>query len=729
MTILTLTTMESKADLEELCSMSLPLIRIQFKGKRPIDNEWVGVKHFDRKAPDFYGINVGVKCDQLQNGKWLSILDVDEQNGGWESFSALIYELDSELPPTFVVKTGQGGAHFYFLTDEPLPKCKLAQGIDFQGVGSYCVGPGSTHENGKMYHIDSGDPIAEMPATLQKLIRSRSTPFFEGRKHFGEMEKIGKGGRHNYIVQVAGLLRRGGLSVDAIYAALLKTNAEKCEPPLPDKEIAAVSKGVERYDPSHVYAKAETEAPTKKSAERVIKPNSLTDQAFSDNLESRAGLVFEIAKHILDFSDRKYPQIAIAVAEAIIGACAQGGFVSPPISDGAAGASLTLYQWIVAPSAAGKDSYRHAITAYLEAVDKRLIFSKAGSTHGFFSQFFKSNSGCFIEDEFQDFLDQVYGKGTTNHLRQIEPLLKECYNDLDVLQGLRLARSKYPDIQMPRLSIFGLGTIAGYQKHLTGTAIAGGLMSRFAVIPTMTVPDRTSIGRRVTPLPEHVDALVDIVRRGMTMEGTNQGDGESELDRFYKSMEKGGSPAKHYAQFACDSVKMTISPDARARLMEIFAEKERQYKGFLAKNLADCDTSPGSIVDRSPRFVLKRATIAAIGRGSIQVELGDIEVSNQFVNLTTNWVLNQVQGNAGSNENEKLVNKLVGILKKSDSPMTKKEIFAATNRNYSKRQLDEAIEFMAVGGLLTVYADRSGHKTLMIEDKVPTVNVFFGKCD
>jgi KaiC/GvpD/RAD55 family RecA-like ATPase len=65
---------------------------------------------------------------------------------------------------------------------------------------------------------------------------------------------IAEGGRNTGLVKLAGQLRHSGMSCEAIEAALLVTNAERCKPPLPDNEVVSIARSVSRYEPGRDVA-------------------------------------------------------------------------------------------------------------------------------------------------------------------------------------------------------------------------------------------------------------------------------------------------------------------------------------------------------------------------------------------------------------------------------------------------------------------------------------------
>ena len=61
---------------------------------------------------------------------------------------------------------------------------------------------------------------------------------------------IPESSRNNTLTSLAGVMRRKGFDQAAIEAALLKHNAERCNPPLLDNEVKAIAASVSRYPPT-----------------------------------------------------------------------------------------------------------------------------------------------------------------------------------------------------------------------------------------------------------------------------------------------------------------------------------------------------------------------------------------------------------------------------------------------------------------------------------------------
>src|SRR5690606_14776164 len=118
----------------------------------------------------------------------------------------------------------------------------LAAGVDVRGDGSYLVAPGSVHISGGEYVVDDLDEavklerIAEAPPWLVDLVRAdRPKRARVGRVAHGADKStadptasIAEGKRNEALTSLAGTMRRRGITEDAIAAALMVTNRQRC---------------------------------------------------------------------------------------------------------------------------------------------------------------------------------------------------------------------------------------------------------------------------------------------------------------------------------------------------------------------------------------------------------------------------------------------------------------------------------------------------------------------
>jgi len=135
---------------------------VKAKDKRPFEPNWRNnpYAYDDQKLQKHIqvGGNYGVICGYAD----LMVLDVDD-------VTAFTEEVDlAKIPPTFSVKTGGGGLHFYFIVRGGEHKKVVLKGRngdhlgELQGTGTMVVGPGSIHPNGATYAVQNDADVAEV---------------------------------------------------------------------------------------------------------------------------------------------------------------------------------------------------------------------------------------------------------------------------------------------------------------------------------------------------------------------------------------------------------------------------------------------------------------------------------------------------------------------------------------------------------------------------------------
>lgn len=197
--------------------------------------------------------NIGIATGADSN---VIVLDVDPRHGGDESLAMLERE-HRTLPDTVEAITGGGGRHVLF--SHPgvaiANKAGIAAGLDIRGHGGYIVVAPSLHVSGNNYIWEAssrpGDlPLAPMPAWLVELARADRPS--NGKEHSVPADpnkKIIEGERNVKLTSLAGAMRRRGAGINAIEAALIIENGEKCEPPLSDGEVRGIARSIIRYEP------------------------------------------------------------------------------------------------------------------------------------------------------------------------------------------------------------------------------------------------------------------------------------------------------------------------------------------------------------------------------------------------------------------------------------------------------------------------------------------------
>jgi putative DNA primase/helicase len=187
--------------------------------------------------------NIGIATGSISG---ILALDIDPKNGGNESLKQLIAK-HGELSQTPSVVTGSGGYHYYFQhPSQPVTnKTGLFPGIDIKTDGGYVVAPPSLHLNGNHYEwlvtLDE-TPFAPVPDWLLQTLVTPKSP--ESPTPNNGTAVFSEGQRNAELTRIAGRLRRQGLGMEALSAALVALNNEKCSPALPHAEVMLIAKSI-----------------------------------------------------------------------------------------------------------------------------------------------------------------------------------------------------------------------------------------------------------------------------------------------------------------------------------------------------------------------------------------------------------------------------------------------------------------------------------------------------
>lgn len=148
-------------------------------GKHPVAKAWTEAAVTDEQMVQALWTarpyaNVGILTG-TRAGMW--VLDIDPKNGGNDSLAALQGE-HGLLPPTYTVRTGGGGTHYYFLMPAEFVvgnrqrSGSIAAGIDVRGQGGQVVASTSETLFGH-YELLLDLPLAQAPVWLLDMLRPR----------------------------------------------------------------------------------------------------------------------------------------------------------------------------------------------------------------------------------------------------------------------------------------------------------------------------------------------------------------------------------------------------------------------------------------------------------------------------------------------------------------------------------------------------------------------------
>jgi putative DNA primase/helicase len=194
--------------------------------------------------------NIGMPTGEASG---LLVLDVDPRNGGDDSLERLIAK-HGRFPDTAEQISGGGGRHYAFRDSGITVPKSLAPGIDLKANGGYIVVAPSVHFSGSLYQWDgiAGAKALLNPADpptwlLEEIESARRSDRIKTDSDIGE--KWAEGRRNNNLTSVAGSMRRRGMSREAIEAALIEENRQRCNPPLSECEVRWIAESVARYEP------------------------------------------------------------------------------------------------------------------------------------------------------------------------------------------------------------------------------------------------------------------------------------------------------------------------------------------------------------------------------------------------------------------------------------------------------------------------------------------------
>jgi putative DNA primase/helicase len=225
-----------------------------------------------RKWRDNPLLNVGITLGGVTE---LIGLDIDEAGGE----QLLVRLSKGDVPRTLEFSSGKGRRLLYRvpagaeLRPTPRPGGLEVEGGELRllGLGSQTVMPPSRHKSSRRYawvpgHGPGEVEAAPAPAWVIELMRAddrraggASCP---GRaRALADGEVIRPPHRNTTLTSLAGTMRRRGFGENAIRAALLTENLERCDPPLDDGEVEGIARKVAKYKPAEVPAAVIRPAP------------------------------------------------------------------------------------------------------------------------------------------------------------------------------------------------------------------------------------------------------------------------------------------------------------------------------------------------------------------------------------------------------------------------------------------------------------------------------------
>jgi hypothetical protein len=431
----------------------------------------------------------------------LLVVDIDGADNRWPEDQA---KAESLLACGAMAITGRGGRHIFFRRDQAKAwrstAGKIAQGVDTRSAGGYVVLSGSVVPGGQYEWID-GMSLSESPGelplppewlTLQldQAAGGGRVTVQDGTTQAGE-NFIGKGRRNHALASLGGTMRRAGMGLAEIRAALLETNLWRCVPPMDEAEVDRIAESIARYAPDEVtVALAEGTGLDDPFGGDVVENEDPGDfpPELLDNLPGFVGRFVEWAEATCH---RHQPVLALAAGLAL-----QGLLSSRKVRDHR-GTRPNLYILGTAPSGAGKEHARGLVKAVLAKLKTRgshdLGMSEGFASHaGAVSAVAANPANLFLLDEFGRFLAAVNNPKSPTYLVQIISVLLKLYSS----SGGTFTTDNYADservqtIDQPGVGLYGTSVPESVFESFSYEAITGGLLSRFLVFEGDTKPKR-----------------------------------------------------------------------------------------------------------------------------------------------------------------------------------------------------------------------------------------------
>lgn len=187
------------------------------------------------------------------------VLDIDILKGGFESLAKLQNDLDIDLPDTWIVLTGSGGNHYWYLTDKEIRNAENVggyQGIDIRGVGGYVLAPPSLHKCGKRYETNWAypGPVTKAPDKLIELCLKKPYQPQNGvsSQPVPEGQQIPDGQQNRWLFNRACACRRQGDTEDMIITQL-RTLLTRCpqnpNDPFTEQHLRNIAHSACKYQP------------------------------------------------------------------------------------------------------------------------------------------------------------------------------------------------------------------------------------------------------------------------------------------------------------------------------------------------------------------------------------------------------------------------------------------------------------------------------------------------
>jgi hypothetical protein len=397
-----------------------------------------------------------------------------------------------------VALTPRGGRHYLFRRPASKGwKCstsRLAPGVDVRTDGGYIVAAPSEIEEGPYRWgegLDLDDPLDQLPdppawlaADLDRVATSSPTlaHVAAGDGPGIDANPIPSGQRNATLARLAGTMRRVGMGLPEIAAALHQTNRVRCRPPLADREVDRIAESIARYPPDEVsvalaedhYRQMQAAADTEEGEAGAEAPDP---GPIPDELLRVPGFIDEVMRYTLDTAP--YPEPVLAFAGALtLQALLAGRKVRDAMDN-----RTNLYVLSLANSGVGKDHARKVNARILyDAGLADCLGTSFASGEGIEDRLFVQPATLFQVDEIDGLLMRV-GQARDARHEAIVSMLLQMYSSASSIYVMRAkANQERTVIDQPCLCLFGTAVPKHFYESLSARLMTNGFLARLLIL-------------------------------------------------------------------------------------------------------------------------------------------------------------------------------------------------------------------------------------------------------
>lgn len=444
----------------------------------------------------------------------LAVIDIDGAENAWPGDPDRAADLAGAGA---IAQTPRGGRHYLFRRPGGRAwKCsvgRIAAGVDVRTDGGYIVAAPSATADGDYRWVegcelsDAAEQLPLPPAWLAEVLDGLATDsptlatVAAGDAGDPDANPIPAGQRNATLARLAGTMRRVGMGLPEITAALHQTNRDRCIPPLAEREVERIAASIARYRPDEVsvavaenhYAQMQAEPVEDDEAELPFPDPG----PVPDSMLHMPGFVNDVMQYTL--STAPYPEPVMAFAGAL---ALQSLLAGRKVRDGM-NSRTNLYILGLAFSGVGKEHPRQINARILQAIGMSSCLGDTfASGEGIEDSVFAHPASLYQVDEIDDLLLRISRAKDARHEAIVSILLKMFTSAGTVYTKRAKAGREREQIDQPCLCLLGTAGPKLFYEALSPRMMTNGFLARMLVVECRGRGDgRDDVDR---PLPDTI---------------------------------------------------------------------------------------------------------------------------------------------------------------------------------------------------------------------------------